>query len=70
MASKFVLSCLQRQDNKSVLSGEGKAFICTVIDNGLLKMLPRGAAIGREIDFQRLSTSNAYDDPRKQKNTT
>ena len=63
MASKFVLSCLQTQDNKSALSGKGKAFIFTVIDNSLLKMLPREASIGREIDFQQLSTSKAHDDP-------
>ncbi|MXQ80641.1 hypothetical protein E5288_WYG009032 [Bos mutus] len=52
------------QDIKSALNGKGKACIFTVIDNSLLKTLPREASTGREIDFQQLSTSKAHDDPR------
>lgn len=57
LAPQFWFLCLQRQHNKRVLSGEEKAFIFTVFDNCLLKMMPREASIGREIGIQKLSTS-------------
>lgn len=70
LAASFVLSCLQRQHDKSALSGEGQAFIFTVIDNSLWKRMPREASIGKEIDFQQLGTSKTNGDPMKEKSTT
>lgn len=52
---------------KSVHCGKGKIGVFTVFDNSSLKRMPREASVGREIDFQKLSTSKTYD-PRTRKN--